>query len=254
MMQHNPFSLEDKTILVTGASSGIGRSIAVECSKMGAKIVLLGRNIERLEETLSKMSGRDHIIAQCDLTDYDAMSSVVKKLPYLDGVVHNAGMGDRTPCKMIKSEKMELVMKTNFEAPVMLQKALIREKKINHSASIVFISSRAPFAPVNGNAIYSASKGAINAYAKVLGLEMSPQKVRVNCVCPAMILTELAKKDFEITNADYHEDEKRYPLKRYGNPEDVAYLVIYLLSDASSWMTGSSIDITGGGEFTLKGS
>ena len=107
MMQHNPFSLEDKTILVTGASSGIGRSIAVECSKMGAKIVLLGRNIERLEETLSKMSGRDHIIAQCDLTDYDAMSSVVHKLPYLDGVVHNPGMGDHQPCKIRISERKE---------------------------------------------------------------------------------------------------------------------------------------------------
>lgn len=120
------------------------------------------------------------------------------------------------------------------------------------SASIVFIASRAPFAPAPGNGLYAASKGALIAYAKVLGLELANQLIRVNCVCPAMVWTELVQRDAELTGADYREAEKAYPLKRYGRPNDVANLVVYLLSDASSWMTGSCIDITGGGEFILK--
>ena len=120
------------------------------------------------------------------------------------------------------------------------------------ASSIVFIASRAPFAPAIGNGIYSASKGALIAYAKVLGLELANKLIRVNCICPAMVWTELIQRDAEKTGVDYHEAEKSYPLKRYGKPEDIANLAVYLLSDASSWMTGSCIDITGGGEFTLK--
>lgn len=117
---------------------------------------------------------------------------------------------------------------------------------INKEASIVFIASRAPFAPTIGNALYSASKGAIIGYSKVLGLELASQKIRVNCICPAMVWTELVEKDAEMTGVDHNVAQLSYPLKRYGKPEDIAYLSIYLLSDASSWMTGSSIDITGG--------
>ncbi len=114
------------------------------------------------------------------------------------------------------------------------------------------MASRAPFAPTSGNGIYSASKGALIAYAKVLGLELADKLIRVNCVCPAMVWTELIERDAKITGANYHHEELKYPLRRYGKPDDIANLCIYLLSDASSWMTGSCIDITGGGEFTLK--
>lgn len=248
----NPFSLEGKTVLVTGASSGIGRETAIVCSKMGATIIITGRNEERLKETLFQLDGTGHIAISADLTDSDELDALVSQCPELQGVVHSAGIGDRTLLKMVREKDIQRVMEANFNAPVLLQRALLKKKKITPSASIVFIASRAPFAPTPGNGLYAASKGALIAFAKVLGLELANQLIRVNCICPAMVWTELVQRDAELTGADYHETEKAYPLKRYGRPDDVANLVVYLLSDASSWMTGSCIDLTGGGEFTLK--
>lgn len=248
----NPFSLSGKTVLVTGATSGIGRRTAIVCSKMGASVVVTGRNEERLKDTVSALSGEGHTAVAADMTNSDDLDRLVSECPTLQGVVHCAGIGDRTLLKMVREKDIERVMKTNFDAPVLLQRALLKKKKIAPSASIVFMASRAPFAPTPGNGLYAASKGALIAYAKVLGLELANQLIRVNCICPAMVWTELVQRDAELTGADYHEDEKAYPLKRYGKPEDVANLVVYLLSDASSWMTGSCIDITGGSEFTLK--
>ncbi|MEG1612256.1 MAG: SDR family oxidoreductase [Alistipes sp.] len=248
---YNPFSLVGKTILVTGASSGIGRAIAIECSKMGAQVVITGRNSEKLEQTLAQMCGDGHRVILADLTKEEDIIRLVAQLPPLNGVVQNAGVGSRTLAKNVKITDINTVMLPNFYGPVVLQSHLLKKKIVAKEASIVFVASRAPFAPSIGNALYSASKGALIAYTKVLGLEVAPQKIRVNSICPAMIWTELVKTDAEMTGGDYVEAELKYPLKRYGNPEDIAYLAIYLLSDASSWMTGSCIDITGGGEFTL---
>ncbi len=248
------FGLQGKNALVTGGASGIGRATAIECSRMGATLVITGRNTERLQETYDALEGTGHLRMVADLTDEAQVSGLVAGLPRLNGIVHNAGIGDRTPCKMIRREKLDLVMGTNFTAPVLLQTALMRAKKIEREASIVFMASRAPFAPVRGNALYTAAKAGLLGYARVLGLEVAPQKIRVNCICPAMVLTELEMRDFEQVGADYRQDELLYPLKRYGKPEEIAYLVVYLLSDASAWMTGSKIDITGGGEFVLTGS
>lgn len=248
----NPFSLKGKTVLITGASSGIGRETAIVCARMGASVVATGRNEERLKETFDQLEGNDNLSIAADLTASDAIDSLVQRLPGLTGVVHCAGIGDRSMLKMVKEKDITKVMRTNFESPVLLQKALLKNKKLLKSCSIVFVASRAPFAPAIGNGIYAASKGALIAYAKVLGLEVANQLMRVNCVCPAMVWTELMERDAAMIGVDYHEVEKAYPLKRYGRPEDIANLIVYLLSDASSWMTGSSIDITGGGEFTLK--
>lgn len=248
----NPFSLNGKSILVTGASSGIGRTTAIVCSKMGATLVITGRNQERLDHTLSELEGEGHLAIIADITNEEDLDRLVNDSPQLSGVVHCAGIGDRTLLKMVRERDLDRVMGANFNAPVLLQKGLLKKKKILPGASIVFIASRAPFAPTPGNGIYSASKGALIAYARVLGLELANQLIRVNCICPAMVWTELVEKDALITGVDYHKEELKYPLKRYGRPEDVANLSVYLLSDVSSWMTGSCIDITGGGEFTLK--
>lgn len=250
--QYNPFCLSGKTILVTGASSGIGRETAVVCSRMGATVIITARNTERLTETLNLLEGDNHEMLLADLTEQEQSDSLAQAVPPLDGIVHCAGLGDRTMMKMVREKDIERVMKANFNGPVLLQRALLKKKKVKPLSSIVFIASRAPFAPAPGNGIYAASKGALIAYAKVLGLELANQLIRVNCICPAMVWTELIQRDAEINGVDYHEAEKSYPLKRYGKPEDVANLAVYLLSDASSWMTGSCIDITGGGEFTLK--
>lgn len=248
----NPFSLKGKTVLITGASSGIGRATAIVSSQMGADVVITARNQERLNQTLEQMADGNHQMITADMTKAEDIERIATESPSLNGVVHCAGVGDRTLLKMVREKDIERVMKTNFDAPVLFQRFLLKKKKIESAASIVFIASRAPFAPASGNGIYAASKGALIAYSKVLGLELARQKIRVNSICPAMIWTELVQRDAEISGVDYSEVEKKYPLKRFGKPEDVANLVVYLLSDASEWMTGSSIDITGGGEFTLS--
>lgn len=241
----NPFTLEGKTILVTGASSGIGRGIAIACSKMGATIVINGRNERRLAETINEMKGDNHLSLAADLSDGQALSAMVAKLPKLDGIVHWAGIGQRVLCKQLQETDVDDMMEVNFKAPVMLQAEILKQKKINKGASVVFIASIASGSPTIGNAMYSASKGAIISYANCLALELAPRFIRVNCILPAMIWTDLIFKG-GLTEEELKEDEKKYPLKRYGKPEDVANLAIYLLSDASTWMTGSSIKITGG--------
>jgi len=249
MIDYNPFTLEGKTILVTGTSSGIGRGIAITCSRMGATVIINGRNTARLQETLSQMSGEGHTVAAADLTDADALSAMVNQLPKLDGLVQCAGLGQRVACKDLHSEDVNQVMDVNFKAPVMLQAELLRQKKINKGASIVFVASIASWSPSLGNSIYSASKGAIISYANCLALELAPRKIRVNCISPAMVWTELVMQS-AVDEEQLKEDEQNYPLKRYGTPDDIANLAVYMLSDASSWMTGSNVKISGGGKLS----
>ena len=226
----NPFSLEGKTILVTGASSGIGRSIAITCSKMGALVIINGRKKEKLNETLSMMEGDNHVVLIGDLTDSMALTSLVEGLPKLNGVVHCAGIGSRVLCKNIVESDIDKTMGINFKAPVMLQTEILKQKRINKGASIVFIASISNDSPSTGNALYSASKGALISYANCLQLELAPRMIRINCISPAMVWTDLIFKG-GLTEEELHQDEQKYPLKRYGTPEDVANLAVYLLSD-----------------------
>ncbi len=249
MDKYNPFTLEGKIILVTGASSGIGRSISVVCSKMGAKVIINGRNIAKLQETSRMMEKENAIIMSGDLTDEVTLNSLVGAMPKLDGVVHCAGIGQRIPCKQVKRGDIDGVMDVNFKAPVLLMSALLQQKKINKGASIVFIASIASWSPSIGNAVYSASKGAVVSYANCLALELAPRQIRVNCISPAMVWTDLILAD-GIDEEQLKEDEQKYPLRRYGQPEDIANLTIYMLSDASSWMTGNNVKITGGGKLS----
>lgn len=245
MSEFNPFSLSGKTILVTGASSGIGRGIAIICSKMGANVIVAGRNKERLNETLASMASGRHGIMVCNLTEQSVLSQKILELPFFDGIVHCAGIGQRLLCKQLHEEDIKKVMNTNFMGPVLLQAELLRQKKINKGASIVFVASIASWSGSIGNSVYSASKGAVISYANCLSLELAPRKIRVNCISPAMIWTSLVRQD-GIDDKQLIEDEKRYPLKRYGTPEDVANLAVYMLSDASAWMTGANVSLTGG--------
>ncbi len=245
-MNYNPFSLEGKTILVTGASSGIGRGVAIACSKMGATVILSGRNQMKLDASFAQLEIGDHRIIAADLANSDSVSKMIVELPALDGVVHCAGIGQRVLCKVANEEDVDAVMDTNFKGPVLLQSELLKHKKINKGASIVFIASISTWSPSIGNAFYSASKGAIVSYANCLALELAPRKVRVNCISPAMVWTDLILQE-GVDEEQLKEDEQKYPLKRYGTPEDIANLVIYMLSDASTWMTGSNVKISGGG-------
>ena len=173
------------------------------------------------------------------------LEHIVGQLPILDGVVHCAGIGERTLRKNIGQVDIDNMMGVNIEALIMLQTLLLQKKKIKKTSSIVFIAGIAPFYPIKGNALYSASKGAMMSYANCLSLELAPRQICVNCICPGMIWTDRIYNG-GLTEEDLREDEQKYPLKRYGTPEDVANAVIYLLSDASFWMTGICLKIAGG--------
>lgn len=245
MSEFNPFTLQGKTILVTGASSGIGKAIAIACSKMGANVIANGRNVQKLEATMAAMEGMGNIQIPADLTNSDDIVKLIAQLPKLDGVVHCAGIGHRQPAKLLTESELDKVMNTNFKATVLLQTELMKGKKLNKDGSVVFVASAAPQMPSYGNAAYSASKAAIIGYAKCLALELAPRGIRVNCVCPAMVWTDLIMQE-GVGKEELEQAQQKYPLKRYGQPEDVSNLAIYLLSDASQWMTNSCIDITGG--------
>ena len=245
MANFNPFSLEGKTILVTGASSGIGRGIAIICAKMGATVILNGRNQMKLGTTLTQLDPGEHKFIAADLSDSESMSRMVAELPALDGVVHCAGIGQRVLCKVATEQDVNSVMDANFKGPVLLQTELLKQKKIKKGASIIFVASIATWSPSIGNAYYSASKGAIVSYANCLALELAPRKVRVNCISPAMVWTDLVLQE-GVDEEQLKVDEQNYPLKRYGTPEDIANLAVYMLSDASVWMTGNNVKISGG--------
>ena len=249
MITTNPFSLEGKSILVTGASSGIGRGVAISCSQMGASVYIVGRNVQRLSDTFGLLHGDGHQQYICDLTNEKEVNTLVSNLPQLDGIVHCAGIGQRIPAKQLMDHDVDNIMNVNFKSPVLLQSNLLQQRKVKKEASIVFIASIASWSPSYGNSVYSASKGAIISYANCLSLELAPRKIRVNCISPAMVWTDFVA-DSGVSDEQLKEDEIKYPLKRYGKPEDIANLAVYMLSDASSWMTGSNVNITGGGKLS----
>lgn len=244
---NNPFSLEGKTVLVTGASSGIGRATAIECSKLGATVVLNGRNIHNLRETLEAMdSEKEHCMIAADLSSEEGCNELTGSVPVLDGFVCNAGIGKMLPLQFYTSEVLEEVFGVNIFAPMLLLKQLIRKKKLKNPASVVFtasISGYSNVAPANG--IYGASKSALTAYMKYAALELAGKGIRCNAVHPGRIQTPLIANRM-LTEADVAKDMESYPLKRYGKPEEVAHAIIYLLSDAASWVTGTSLVIDGG--------
>ena len=242
---YNPYSLEGKTILITGASSGIGRRTAIECSRMGAKLVITGRNQDRLNDTLSSLEGEGHLTFAGDLTEETAMEALMEQLPPLNGVFFCAGVTDTTPAKFIDEEKIERVFSINIKSPMLLTKWLVKKKKIQTGASLVYMSSYGAEVVTPGLGIYAASKGAVNSFMRTIATELSARKVRANSIMAMMVQTELISTLGSLSKEDIEKDEAKYPLG-YGKPEDIAFAVIYLLSDASKWITGSIIKMDGG--------
>ncbi len=245
-MTNNPFSLHNKTIFITGASSGIGRATAVECSKMGATVVVTGRNKERLYDTYSQLEGDGHLQFRTDLTNPDEMQQLLEFLPELDGFVVNAGIVKLSPVKSIKPDDLDRIFQLNSKIPIMMTRNLLKMKKLKRPSSIVYTSSTAGnynFSPANG--MYSSSKAALNGFMKSAAVDLASKGIRCNSVNPAMIETPMMKLRY-ISEKQLEENLKNYPLGRYGTPEEVAYAIIYLLSDASAWVTGTSILIDGG--------
>lgn len=278
MSLNNPFQLSGKIILVTGASSGIGRATAVEASKLGATLILSGRNREELEKTRSMLWGNEgweqrnsdesgnegvksggaissestaegsgHQIVVCDLQDSDAVANMVAELPMLDGVVNNAGISKFATLGHLQETEFMDVLQTNTLGPIFLLNRLVKAKRLQKGASVVFTSSIAAFQQATyAYSMYTTSKAGLQGFVRIAALELAGKRIRVNSVNPAMIETEMVGKSGLITPEQYESDKQRYPLKRYGRPEEVAYAIIYLLSDASSWITGTSLVIDGG--------
>jgi NAD(P)-dependent dehydrogenase (short-subunit alcohol dehydrogenase family) len=243
-MTYNPFSLNNKTILVTGASSGIGKAMAIECSKMGATLVITGRNRERLEETFTALDKNGlHLHVDADLTNESEMEKLLAAVPVLDGVVHCAAIIKKLPLKFISQQAFAEINNANLVAPAMLTQKLFKKKLLNKGASIIFISSIASKTASLGNIMYMASKGAINSMARGMALELAEKSIRVNCIEPALVKTNLTNV---LTQEDMENYEKKFPLGRFGQPEEIAYAAIYLLSDAAAWVTGSVLTIDGG--------
>lgn len=245
-MSYNPFSLEGKTILVTGASSGIGRETAIQCSKLGANVIITARNVDRLKETLSLLNGIGHEMIIADLTDQEDVERLVRTVNGLNGAVLCAGKGMTSPFAFSSRDKYDAVFDVNFFAPVELLRLFIKQKKLEKHASVVFLSSIGGvelFTP--GNGVYGASKAALNSTMKYCAKELAPKKIRVNAVNPGMVNTGMIQ-DGRFTEEQLALNMEKYPLKRYGEPLDIALGVVYLLSDASSWVTGHSLVIDGG--------
>ena len=244
-MEYNPFTLKGKTILVTGASSGIGQATAVECAQMGAEVVITGRDTERLQATADLMGNLKAQIA-ADLTNQEDVEHLVASLPPLDGAVLCAGNSTTLPLQFGSREKFDEMFNVNFFAPVELLRLMYKKKVLQKGASVVLIASIGgthSFMP--GNGVYGASKAALNSLMKYAAREYASRKIRVNSICPGMVDTPLIHRG-TITEEQLAEDAKRYPLGRYGKPDDIANGAVYLLSDASSWLTGHDLVIDGG--------
>jgi len=246
----NPFSLDGKTILVTGASSGIGKSISIICSQMGASMIITGRNVARLNETFENLSGHNHQQHLVDLNNSESILDFANNLPKLDGFVSCAGIFNPLLLQFTDEKDVTDTLNTNTIAPINLTRYLVQNKKLNKSSSLVYISSINGYNCTSvGSSLYAASKSALSGFAKAIALELASKGIRVNCVNPGMIETNLLDST-NIGNDDLEKDKQNYPLKRYGKPDEVAYAVVYLLSDTSAWVTGTNLIIDGG--YTLK--
>ena len=247
---YNPFSLEGKNILVTGASSGIGKAVAIECAKLGANLVINGRNAERLTTTFDELDtsdGQQHKKVVADLTKEEGINELISLGVSFDGVSSNAGIvtGNK-PIKFMETEDLLAVINTNTVSHIALAKQLFKKKLLNKNASYVFMASiGGTVSHGPGNTVYGVSKSALDSFVKYAAIEFATRGIRCNSVCPGMIETPMINLD-ALTEEDKAKDAEKYLLKRYGKPEEVAHLHAFLLSDASSYITGDSIVIDGG--------
>ena len=244
-MSYNPYTLEGKRILITGASSGIGRATAIECSKLGATCILVGRNEERLQETLSLLEGNGHVTIAADLTTSDGIQAIAAQCDKLDGVVLNAGINLMAPIYFLKEEDVNQVFATNTLAPMHLMQALLKARKINAKASLVFTSSIDALNPDVSSSSYAASKAALTSFMRSCAKELAPRQIRANAVHPGLVETGM-KHNGMVSDEDLEKNKELYLLKRYAHPEEIAWAIIYLLSDASAFVTGSVLTIDGG--------
>lgn len=237
----DPFRLDGKTILVTGASSGIGQAVAIECAAAGAQVLITGRDTARLAATHAALQGGPHRIVAAELRDAGQRAALLAACDALDGVVFAAGISVRTPARMLRPAMLDEVMEANFTVPVLLTQQLLFNKILRNGASLVFLSSIAARTGTVGVAPYAASKAALEGYLRCLALEVAPRAMRANALAPAVVETPLTQTDPALLEAQ----RSQYPLG-LGQPRDVALAALFLLADASRKVTGTHLDLDGG--------
>jgi NAD(P)-dependent dehydrogenase (short-subunit alcohol dehydrogenase family) len=252
---NNPFSLEGKIIVVTGASSGIGQQVAILCSKMGARVALIGRNEERLEGTRNQLDGNNHLTIRYDLTHLEGLremvSRIVSELGPIDGLVNCAGISTTLPLKLMTPRTVEVFFKTNVFASVELTRQVLSTKNVNkQGASVIFFASVMGCVGENAKSVYSMTKGALISGCRSLAIEYAPKKVRVNVVSPGVVETAINRNQPYLADPVMRKmTEDLHPLG-LGKTEDIANACVFLLSDASRWMTGQNLIVDGG--YTVK--
>lgn len=242
---HNPYSLEGKTILITGAASGIGKATSIECSKVGAKVVAVDLNEAGLDALMAQLEGEGHIKFSGNLCDEAFLQELADSVPPLNGVFICAGVSDTTLMKFVTTDKIDRVFGVNVIAPVMMLKGFLKKKRILEGGSLVWMSSYGAEKVEPGLGIYAASKSAVNGFMRAYAKELVSRKIRSNSIMPMMIKTELISTLTTISKEDWEKQESMYPLG-FGSPLDVAYAAIFLFSDASRWITGTQIRMDGG--------
>lgn len=246
----NPFDLSGKKILVTGASSGIGYETCLAISRQGGTFIAIARRVELLEKLIEE-SGNENSFILADLSQTEDIQKIVELMPNIDGIVHSAGIVTLAPVKFYSKELMNSIRETNFDSIALLINLITKKKKINKDSSIVLVASIAGLFGMKGNGIYAASKGALIAISKVWASEFSSNRIRVNCVSPGMVKTEITNKSIDDLSLEViQQDEKKYPLG-YGEAIQVANPIIFLLSEASSWITGQNLILDGGRTSTI---
>ena len=244
---YNPYSLEGKTILITGAASGIGKETAIESSKMGAKIVAVDLNADGLNALVPQLDGEGHLTFDGNLCNDEFLKLLAENAPVLNGVFLCAGVSDTTLVKFLTEEKIDRVFNINVKAPVMMLKYLLKKKKVADGGSLVWMSSYGAEKVEPGLGLYAASKSAVNGFMRSYAKELIGKKIRSNSIMPMMIKTELISTLTTISKEDWKKQEAMYPLG-FGAPQDVARVAIFLFSDASRWITGTQFKMGGGSD------
>lgn len=243
----NAFDLKGKTVFVTGASSGLGMQTAITLSEYGARIVITGRNDERLNRTFRFLRGEGHLQIIADLTIQADIDRLVSQLPLLDGVVYSTGISDLSPARFISKKVIDETFGISFDASVLLTAGILAKKKlVKGNSSIVFISSLSTRYAFIGGAMYIAAKAALEAYSRVLALELAPRGTRVNCIAPAFVRTPMLDETAVKSSQAVVEKLERLQLLGFGDPVDVANTIAFFISDASKWVSATTLVLGGG--------
>jgi NAD(P)-dependent dehydrogenase (short-subunit alcohol dehydrogenase family) len=242
---------EGKTIVVSGASSGIGRAIALQLARQGAGLVLIGRNRERLEDTAQRAGACVCRIVQLDLTDMTAIMPAVKEaastLGRLYGLCHAAGTVDTLPLSAVSPNKLQAMMQVNYLAGVELARSVTRRDLLSEEGgAVLFISSIYGLIGKSGQIAYSGSKGAVIAAARAMAIELARRNVRVNVLSPGMVRTEMTERALAgLSTQQVQALKDSHPLG-FGSPDDVAYAATFLLAPENKWITGTNLIVDGG--------